>query len=45
MSPNRQKVEIYVNKKTTMEINPEPMTFIRKLFTEETAQHDKLTLP
>lgn len=37
MTPNRSDIEIHVNRRTTMEINPEPLPFKRKLVSEETA--------
>ena len=37
MTPNRSEIEIHVNRRTTMKINPEPLPFKRKLFSEETA--------
>ena len=37
MTPNRSEIEVHVNRRTTMEINPEPLPFKRKLFTEEAA--------
>ena len=37
MTPNRSEIEVHVNRRTTMEINPETLPFKRKLFTEEAA--------
>lgn len=37
MTPNISEIEIHVNRRSIREINPGPLPFKRKLFSEETA--------